>query len=296
MPATIETRAQSSKPKSARVVKAKPKQETRASVAPRRASLPPRASVAPAALVSAVIRPSLAPRPARRHAPVAARAAHRPLVVSPATVVPARGPRVKKARGLDPRMSAELLQQYEPLVRKIAGGFQRKLPRNVLREDLIAAGMSGLWDAIRRHPDGPSESFEWYVRVRIRGAILDELRAQDWLPRRARAAAEAASGTDAYIPPPAVVRFDDVSEWEQNRCLADASSSEAAVAAKFAQETLAKAVEQLPERERHIVSQHYFRGVKFKDLGVELGVSEPRISQLHSRAIQRLKAIVKSAA
>jgi RNA polymerase sigma factor FliA len=296
MPATTENRAQSPKPKSARIVKAKPEPQTRASVAPRRASMPPRASVAPPALVSALIRPSMAPRPARRHAPVAARAAHRPAVATPATVVPARGPRVKKARGLDPRMSAELLQQYEPLVRKIAGGFQRKLPRNVLREDLIAAGMSGLWDAIRRHPDGPSESFEWYVRVRIRGAILDELRAQDWLPRRARAAAEAASGTDAYVPPPAVVRFDDVSEWEQNRCLADASSSEAAVAAKFAQETLAKAVEQLPERERHIVSQHYFRGVKFKDLGVELGVSEPRISQLHSRAIQRLKLIIKSAA
>jgi RNA polymerase sigma factor for flagellar operon FliA len=226
---------------------------------------------------------------------LATRAAHRPANLAPATVVP-RAARVKKARGLDPQLSAQLLLQYEPLVRKIAGGFQRKLPRNVLREDLIAAGMSGLWDAIRRHPDGPTESFEWYVRVRIRGAILDELRAQDWLPRRARAAAEAASGTDAYVPPPAVVRFDDVSEWEQNRCLADASSSEAAVAAKFAQETLAKAVEQLPERERHIVSQHYFRGVKFKDLGVELGVSEPRISQLHSRAIQRLKLIIKTAA
>jgi len=122
------------------------------------------------------------------------------------------------------------------------------------------------------------------------------LRAQDWLPRRARAAAAAASGTDAYVPPPAVVRFEDVSEWEQNRCLADSSDSEAEVAAKFVHEAMSKAVDQLPERERHIVSQHYFRGVKFKDLGAELGVSEPRISQLHSRAIQRLKAIVKSAA
>jgi RNA polymerase sigma factor for flagellar operon FliA len=197
---------------------------------------------------------------------------------------------------MDTRISADLLERYTPLVRKIAGGFQRKLPRNVLREDLIAAGMSGLWDAIRRHPEGPSESFEWYVRVRIRGAILDELRAQDWLPRRARAAAEAASGTDAYVPPPAVVRFDDVSEWEQNRCLSDSSNSETAVALKFTQETLAKAVELLPERERHIVSAHYFKGVKFKDLGLELGVSEPRISQLHSRAIQRLKTIMASAA
>jgi RNA polymerase sigma factor for flagellar operon FliA len=93
-----------------------------------------------------------------------------------------------------------------------------------------------------------------------------------------------------------VVRIDDVSEWEQNRCLADASSSESAVAAKFAQETLVKAVELLPERERHIVSSHYFRGVKFKDLGAELGVSEPRISQLHSRAIARLKELMASAA
>ncbi|HEX3776162.1 MAG TPA: sigma-70 family RNA polymerase sigma factor [Polyangiaceae bacterium] len=286
MPAiSSESRAQAKK--SGRVVKAKPEptlsRETRSSVAPR-------------PMNTAAVRPSLAPRPARRHAPVAGHVAVRPASMLPATVVSTRGPRAKKARALDTQISAELLAQYEPLVRKIAGGFQRKLPRNVLREDLIAAGMSGLWDAIRRHPDGPSESFEWYVRVRIRGAILDELRAQDWLPRRARAAAEAQSGTDAYVPPPAVVRFDDVSECEQNRCLADASSSEAAVAAKFAQEALAKAVEQLPERERHIVSQHYFKGVKFKDLGVELGVSEPRISQLHSRAIQRLKGIISSAA
>jgi RNA polymerase sigma factor for flagellar operon FliA len=254
-----------------------------------------RASVAPRALNAAVVRPTLAPRPARRRAPIATRAARRPVGLQPATPV-TRPLRQKKPHALDPRVSAELLARYEPLVRKIAGGFQRKLPRNVLREDLIAAGMSGLWDAIRRHPDGPSESFEWYVRVRIRGAILDELRAQDWLPRRARAAAEAASGTDAYVPPPAVVRFDDVSEWEQNRCLADSSSSEIAVAAKFAQEALVKAVELLPERERHIVSQHYFRGVKFKDLGIELCVSEPRISQLHSRAIQRLKTLISSAA
>jgi len=293
MPVATENRAQSSMPKT-RLVKAKTEQSSRASVAPRRASLPPLASVVPPAL-AAFVRPSLAPRAARRHASTTARPAKRSAPTLPATVV-AHGLNAKKARALDSQMSARLLQQYEPLVRKIAGGFQRKLPRNVLREDLIAAGMGGLWDAIRRHPDGPTDSFEWYVRVRIRGAILDELRAQDWLPRRARAAAAAASGTDAYVPPPAVVRFEDVSEWEQNRCLADSSDSEAEVAAKFVHEAMSKAVDQLPERERHIVSQHYFRGVKFKDLGAELGVSEPRISQLHSRAIQRLKAIVKSAA
>jgi RNA polymerase sigma factor for flagellar operon FliA len=242
--------------------------------------------------------PSIAPRPARRHEARATRSPRRPASILPAAIVTHKAPRVsreKKARA-DARRAQRLLEEFTPLVRKIAGGFQRKLPRNVLREDLIAAGMSGLWDAIRRHPDGGDESFEWYVRVRIRGAILDELRAQDWLPRRARAAAEANAGTDAYVPPPAVVRIDDVSEWEQNRCLCDLSSSESAVAAKFTQETLAKAVELLPERERHIVSSHYFRGVKFKDLGAELGVSEPRISQLHSRAIARLKELMSSAA
>jgi RNA polymerase sigma factor for flagellar operon FliA len=215
----------------------------------------------------------------------------RPAKKTPATPIALR-PVERRVESATAR-ARYLLEEYTPLVRKIAGGFQRKLPRNVLREDLVAAGMSGLWDAIRRHGDTAGETFEWYVRVRVRGAILDELRAQDWLPRRARAAAATASAESGeYVPPPAVVRLDDVSEWEQSRCLSDLTSSETAVAAKFTHETLAKAVELLPERERHIVSEHYFRGVKFKDLGAELGVSEPRISQLHSRAMRRLKALM----
>ena len=198
------------------------------------------------------------------------------------------------------RTEAELIATYTPLVRQIVGGFQRKLPRNVLRDDLLAAGMSGLWDAVRRQVDAPSDRFEYYVRVRIRGAILDELRAQDWLPRRARAAAAEAqeNGNHARAVAPSVVRFDDVSEWEQGRCLAtdESSNSEAAVTAKFVKESLARAVDQLPMRERHIVAAHYFRGIKFKDLGTELGVSEPRISQLHSRAMQRLRDLMEAAA
>jgi RNA polymerase sigma factor for flagellar operon FliA len=188
-----------------------------------------------------------------------------------------------------------MLQQYAPLVRQIVGGFQRKLPRNVLRDDLLAAGMSGLWDAIRRQSGQCDESFEWYVRVRIRGAILDELRAQDWLPRRARAAAaEAQESGNTSIAPPSVVRLEDVSEWEQGRALGsgDGSSSESAVHQKFVGEALARAVDLLPERERHIVSMHYFKGIKFKDLGTQLGVSEPRISQLHSRAMKRLRSLI----
>src|SRR5690606_32580799 len=119
-------------------------------------------------------------------------------------------------------LSNALIAKYSSLVRQIAGGFQRKLPRNVLRDDLIAAGMSGLWDAVRKHGHEATGNFDWYVRVRIRGAILDELRAQDWLPRRARAAAaEAAASEDGSkaSAAPVVLRFDEVSETEQARCL-----------------------------------------------------------------------------
>lgn len=195
-----------------------------------------------------------------------------------------------------------LLKRYEPLVRQIVGGFQRKLPRNVLRDDLLAAGMTGLWDAVRKHGHEATDNFDWYVRVRIRGAILDELRAQDWLPRRARAQAMEANkeaGTNVQGGGmPVVIRFDEVSESEQARCLAagDSSNTELAVEANFTRARLASAMSQLPDRERRIVSMHYFRGVKFKDLGEMLGVSEPRISQLHSRAIGRLKTILADAA
>jgi RNA polymerase sigma factor for flagellar operon FliA len=274
MPSTIAARAD---------LESSEKREARPSVAPR-------PSVFPRAGGSKV---KAAPA-ARRHSGTANRKARRPAAAKlPATPVALR----PVERHIENSARARyLLEEYTPLVRKIAGGFQRKLPRNVLREDLMAAGMSGLWDAIRRHGDTAGETFEWYVRVRVRGAILDELRAQDWLPRRARAAAASASAESGeYVPPPAVVRLDDVSEWEQSRCLSDMTSSETAVAAKFTHETLAKAVQLLPERERHIVSEHYFRGVKFKDLGAELGVSEPRISQLHSRAMRRLKTLMAEA-
>src|SRR5690606_19499081 len=102
------------------------------------------------------------------------------------------------------------------------------------------------------------DGFEWYVRVRVRGAILDELRAQDWLPRRLRATVTAASegseGTGSI--PPSVVRLDDVSEFEQGRCLSLPASGESELCDRDDQRELEGAIEQLPERERHIVREH----------------------------------------
>jgi RNA polymerase sigma factor FliA len=236
-------------------------------------------SVIPPEVVEALV--AIEPEPIAT-APVAAE----PVAAEPVAAVP-----------YDP---GALIDKYQHLVRQIAGGFQRKLPRNVLRDDLVAAGMSGLWDAVRKHGHEASANFDWYVRVRIRGAILDELRAQDWLPRRARAAAaEAAQASGARLSgAPVVLRFDEVSESEQARCLTagESSNTERTVEANFEKARLAAAMEQLPERERRIVAMHYFRGIKFKDLGEMLGVSEPRISQLHSRAMLRLKGILDAAA
>jgi RNA polymerase sigma factor for flagellar operon FliA len=197
-------------------------------------------------------------------------------------------------------LEAELIAQYAPVVHQIAGGFQRRLPRSVLRDDLVAAGMCGLWDAIRKHGEGRSERFEWYVRVRIRGAILDELRAQDWLPRRVRAAATRAAEHDpsAERTAPAVIRFDEVSELEQAQCLAsyDTDGGDEGIEHRESARALVRAMERLPDRERDIIALYYFKGVKFKELGRLFGVSEPRISQLHSRAMTRLKGILEQAA
>jgi RNA polymerase sigma factor for flagellar operon FliA len=195
----------------------------------------------------------------------------------------------------------ELVERYTPIVRQIASSFQRRLPCNVLRDDLVAAGMSGLWDAVQKHgSDERSTNFEWYVRVRVRGAILDELRAQDWLPRRARAAVNKARREAPHSGgAPVVVRIDDVSDTEQARCLAHNEGefdTESEVARRLEREALERVIAQLPERERHIVAMHYFRGVKFKDLGKMLGVSEPRISQLHSRAMGRLRGLFAESA
>lgn len=181
-----------------------------------------------------------------------------------------------------------MLEEYTPLVHQIVGGFLKRLPRNILREDLLAAGMGGLWDAIHRHPDGGDESFEWYVRVRVRGAILDELRAQDWLPRRARETAK----TDKTTLP-AVVRYDDLSADEQRSLFGyDINVDELLDCSRRLRQLLVH-VDDLPTRERYIITEHYFRDVRLKDLAVELGISAPRVSQLHARALTHLRDLAK---
>jgi len=155
--------------------------------------------------------------------------------------------------------------------------------------------MSGLWDAIRRHPDRSGRELRVYVRVRIRGAILDELRAQDWLPRRAPRCRRSRQRTDAYIPPPPVVRFDDVSEWEAKSLSRRRFQLGAAVAASSHKRRWPKPWNNC-QRERHIVTSTTSAAMKFQGSGRRARCQRAAHLAAHSRAIQRLKTIINSAA
>jgi RNA polymerase sigma factor for flagellar operon FliA len=187
------------------------------------------------------------------------------------------------------------VEKHLGLVTQVVARFMRRLPANVDRGDLVAAGMYGLVTSLERNGGDAGEAFEGYAKMRIRGAILDELRAQDWLSRRARWAANEPVG--GYVGPTALVGLDDVGECERAECLADGQSldAQALLEAIGTRQELQAAVMQLPERERMIVSLHYFEGVRLKDIGRMLGVSDPRISQLHARAIGRLRSVLQAA-
>ncbi|GAC1353897.1 MAG: FliA/WhiG family RNA polymerase sigma factor [Polyangiales bacterium] len=183
--------------------------------------------------------------------------------------------------------------RHMPLVKQVVARFLRRLPANVLRDDLVAAGVFGLIDSLRKNGGDSGASFESYARIRIRGAILDELRAQDWLPRRARWAASGKTPSTGDGPT-AVVGLDDLSPQEHTAHFVDEDQESAVAMLEKAHEArqLSEAIDRLPPRERTIVRMHYFAGARFKEIGETLGVSEPRISQLHSRAMGQLRKLL----
>jgi RNA polymerase sigma factor for flagellar operon FliA len=194
--------------------------------------------------------------------------------------------------------------EHLPLVQRIVAHFMRRLPRSVQREDLVAAGTLGLFQALRSSAHTCPEMFAAYARIRIRGSILDELRRHDWSPRRRRESASTngngpASVTTipgASIAPErvrvAVVSFDDLPAGS-SAGLAQGSSPFDEVQERREHEALHKAVEQLPERERDIIRMRYFEGIPSKGIAQAMGLSEARISQLHARATSRLKELLQ---
>lgn len=217
-----------------------------------------------------------------------------------------------------------LVTRYAQLVRRIAYHLMSKLPPTVQADDLIQSGMIGLLEAARNYNPGQGASFETYAGIRIRGAMLDEIRRGDWAPRslhrKMRQVAEAIrevelrEGRDARDAE--VADHLDMPLNEYHQVLKDATnqkvfSFDAMVAAdetvsngladgcgrpEEAMEEhefrtcLAEAISDLPERERLVMSLYYEEELNLREIGVILNVSESRVCQIHGQAMLRVKS------
>lgn len=225
-------------------------------------------------------------------------------------------------------LSAEqLVEQYSKLVKRIAYHLAQRLPSHILADDMIQAGMIGLLEAHEKFDATKGASFETFASIRVRGAMLDELRKGDWAPRSVYKAAreiaevvrqlENETGRDAKDAD--VAKALDLTLDEYHRLLMDAASvhvsgyeeggltddtmaaglfsklwspQESLTNAHFKKD-LANEIANLPERERLVISLYYEEELTLKEIGEVMGVTESRICQLHSQAVIRLKARLK---
>ena len=215
------------------------------------------------------------------------------------------------ARGTLDRSAA--VERYAPLVRRLASQMIAKLPANVELDDLIQAGMIGLMDALARYETGHGAQFETFATQRIRGAMIDELRGSDWLPRSVRrnqrAIETAVNAVEQRTKRPAteteiahggqLFYIDDFggSDSEEgylDRHVGDEASDPVRVMSdeRF-RASLATAIENLPEREKQVMGMYYEHDMNLKEIGAVLGVTESRVCQMHSQAVARLRTKLK---
>jgi RNA polymerase sigma factor for flagellar operon FliA len=235
-----------------------------------------------------------------------------------------------KTRG-DAALRERLILHYTPLVKYVAGRVGVGLPQNIEQADLVSYGIFGLIDAIEKFDLERAIKFETYAISRIRGAIIDELRALDWIPRSVRSKArevERAYATleaDLHRTPSEaevadhlgialgelhhifsqvsyvnVVALDEMlsvgGEKGDKLTLGDTLEDHRAedpVLAFEGEETkflLAGAINQLPEREKIVVTLYYYEGLTLAEIGKVLGVTESRICQMHTKAVLQLRA------
>ena len=232
----------------------------------------------------------------------------------------------------DQKARDALINQYVYLVKITAGRVVTSLPPNVDREDLISAGIIGLIKAIDQFDMTRQVKFETYAIALIRGAILEMLREEDWVPRSVRervktlertylelesnfgrpateeeVAKELGIEIDAFhslladTGRASLLSLDDImlsSEGNESIHLADvvfdeSSNTAGEVEVKEMQRALGVAIERLPDRERLVISLYYFEGLTFKEIGKILGVSESRVYQLHTQAVLRLRGYLQ---
>ena len=236
-----------------------------------------------------------------------------------------------RTRPGDKALRDRLILTYAPLVKYVAGRLGSGLPAHVDEEDLVSYGLLGLIGAIERYDPDRDVKFETYAITRIKGAIIDELRSLDWVPRSVRARAReieraiAALEAKLHRPPTdgEIARQVGITVEELDDSLTDISRSsiaaldelwtvggaggdqvalidtiedaeapapDSALAATELKEALGEAITRLPEREKLVVTLYYYEELTLREIGEVLGVTESRVSQLHTKAILRLKA------
>lgn len=225
------------------------------------------------------------------------------------------------SRGFD---QDELVPKYAPLVKRIAYHLMSRLPASVQVDDLIQAGMIGLLEAGKNYDETQGASFETYAGIRIRGAMLDEIRKGDWAPRslhrkvreitKAVQEIEAKMGRDArdaevaeHLDMPLdeyyqvlqnasnhrIFSFEDLPMGEEGMTQSLNGRIQGPledVEQEDFKEALARAIASLPERERLVMSLYYDEELNLRETGEVLGVSESRVCQIHAQALIRLRS------
>lgn len=230
---------------------------------------------------------------------------------------------------ITPEEKNKLVIEYSPLIKFIAQKIAVRLPSNIELDDLISSGVIGLMDAIDKYDPTRDNKFKTYAEFRIRGAILDELRAQDWVPRSVRdkskmldkalvelesqlgrspseeeIAGKLGLSMDEFydlinqVRPVSLVSIDDantLSNMDKKSILnllegTRLNNPLVQLNMKSVKEVVAKAIEDLPERQRLVLSLYYYEDLNLKEIGRILRVTESRVSQLHAQAVSRLRA------
>jgi len=230
-----------------------------------------------------------------------------------------------------------LILTYAPLVKYVAGRLGSGLPAHVDDDDLISYGLLGLIGAIERYDPDRDVKFETYAIARIKGSIIDELRAMDWVPRSVRARARDIERAIAELERKLHRAPNDeeiagklgITEQELEDSLTDISRSsiaaldelwtvssgggdqvalidtiedieapdpQGALSQTEMKEAVGEAIARLPEREKLVVTLYYYEELTLREIGEVLGVTESRVSQLHTKAVLRLKARLSGAA
>lgn len=231
------------------------------------------------------------------------------------------------AKVKSPELREKIILEYAPLVKLVAGRLSMYLGYNVEYEDLVSYGIFGLIDAIDKFDCFKEVKFETYASLRIRGAILDQIRKMDWIPRTIRQkqkkidavikeieVSTGHSATDEEIAAGLGISEEEYIEWQSqmkvtglvslNEYMEQGSevpqdynrhttsrfeSPEENIEKQELVEVLGDALELLTEKERKVITLYYYEDLTLKEISNILEVSESRISQLHTRALQKMK-------